>query len=1093
MGLPANEIKSPEQRWAELRTIGEPPPLPPALFLVNRDAACEKLREVFSKATAQLKLETRYSHQIADFVAAFIADMDEDARVDAMGRCLVISGVDGWNTIASISEPHVLVADFALEDFDSSSARLLEKALRAGHSVILGGMPGGIPSPNRIAIPNPKDYQVKDILEKAGYREERARILAQKCDGNLNVLLRSLQRLPTTPEWTQRPDAADLVIAVLLGGWNEAYEADKAIVERIAGKPYVEWIEQMRHIALCPDTPIVQRGGSWRVIARYEGWYGLGPRVFDDHLSRLMESAVSVMSEVDPKFDLPRDERFAALAYGKSRRFSRLLRTGLAESLALLGSHSRAFQSCSSGKAEMVVTLTVREILGKADWLRWGSLNDVLPLLAEAAPDEFLDAVENALSREPSPFTTLFAEEGDGLTGDNYMTGILWSLETLAWEPTHLTRVVVLLGELAAKDPGGNWGNRPSRSLSTILLPWLPQTRASVASRKIAVATLACDFPEVAWKLLVSLLHVRQQISMRSRRPAWRESITDDWSEGVTSREYSDQATAYVDLAIAAAEGNASKLAELIHCLGDLPSAARDPVLDRLRSDNTTSMTEADRFLLWSELTTLVTKHRKYSGAGWALPAEAVESIASIAETLTPASASYRHQRLFAKRELELYEESGRFEEQQKLLEDRRQTAVDEVFADGGVDSVLEFATSVESPSRLGMSFGSRVVDGADTVILPALLECETKSLTQFAGGFVFARFRAGGWQWVDKMNTDMWTRSQKGLFMAHLPFEKNTWERVTRLLGDDQHEYWSRTEANPHECVTELGDAVYQLLKYGRPIAAVHCLERLVLSRQPLDSEQAIQVLESVLRSPEDAQSLDLYCIKDVMKTLQDQPGVNSDKLMGLEWAYLPALGRCQGFVPRTLERRLADDPAFFCEVIQAVFRSSKVEFRTEGHTENRASVAENAWRLLSEWKTPPGGTDAKPFDPEALCRWLNHVKDLCEETGHLEVALSRVGHVLVYVPADPCGLWLHHSAARELNAKDAGEMREGFTAELFNSRGIFEASGGREEGELAVGYRRKANELEFSGYHRLANSLRALANSYEREAERQAVANED
>ena len=266
-------------------------------------------------------------------------------------------------------------------------------------------MPGGIPHPNRVAIPNPKIYQVKEALEKSGYNEERARTLAQKSDGNLNALLRCLQHLSIMPEWTQRTDASDLAIAELLGGWSEGSDADRAVAEKLSGKAYGEWIGKIRDIALRPGTPLIQRDGSWKVIARYEGWYGLGPRLFDEHLARLKEAAVSVLSERDPKFELPSENRYAALVYGKVRSYSQLLRNGLAESLALLSSHPQALTSCSSCRAETIAILAVRELLEEADWLRWAGLNDVLPLLAEAAPGEFLDLVESALRSDTSPLT----------------------------------------------------------------------------------------------------------------------------------------------------------------------------------------------------------------------------------------------------------------------------------------------------------------------------------------------------------------------------------------------------------------------------------------------------------------------------------------------------------------------------------------------------------------------------------------------------------------------------------------------------------------------------------------------------------------
>ena len=112
---------------------------------------------------------------------------------------------------------------------------------------------------------------------------------------------------------------------------------------------------------------------------------------------------------------------------------------------------------------------------------------------------------------------------------------------------------------------------------------------------------------------------------------------------------------------------------------------------------------------------------------------------------------------------------------------------------------------------------------------------------------------------------------------------------------------------------------------------------------------------------------------------------------------------------------------------------------------------------------------------------------KKECSETGHLEIAMTRVGHVLIHVPADPDGLWIHRAAAAALNAKDAEDMRNGFRTELFNSRGVHWVDPtGRPERELASRYRAQAEAVDDAGFHRLAATLRELAAGYEREAER-------
>jgi len=612
IGLPAQQIETPERHWGLIRSIGEPLPLIPQVFLANRDTACGKIKEVFDETSVQLKLTTHFPDQVVDFVSAYLANLDDESRADAVGRCLIVSGADAWNTLVAQREKHILVADSALDLSGETGTKLIQKARRNGHAVIFGGTPGGIPDPASAPLAAPRDHQLKDALEKAGYSEERARTLAQKSGGHLGSLLRCLQNLSLMPEWAESSAAAELVIAAVLGSWTEKVDADRAVVEGMSGKAYGEWIGKMREIAVRPGTPLSQRDGNWKFVARYEGWYALGPRLFDEHLDQLQKAAISVLREKDPQFDLPTNERYAASIHGKVLVHSHLLRNGLAESLALLGSHPKALTSCTLGKAEATAVLTVRAILADADWLQWASLNNLLPLLAEAAPGEFLDAVEKALNSDPGPFDEVFIQEGDDFMGRTYVSGVLWALETLAWDADYLSRVVICLGELAVRDPGGRWVNRPANSLTTILLPWLPQTCAPVAKRVAAIATLLAELPDIGWKLLLSLLPQSHSSSSGSRRPAWRKTIPDEWPNSVTRREYWEQVKHYSEMAITVAKSNRQRLAELIDHIESLPPTAYEQLLTHLRSDTVITMPEADRLSLIMDPKNWTTEQVKY-------------------------------------------------------------------------------------------------------------------------------------------------------------------------------------------------------------------------------------------------------------------------------------------------------------------------------------------------------------------------------------------------------------------------------------------------------------------------------------------------
>jgi hypothetical protein len=256
--------------------------------------------------------------------------------------------------------------------------------------------------------------------------------------------------------------------------------------------------------------------------------------------------------------------------------------------------------------------------------------------------------------------------------------------------------------------------------------------------------------------------------------------------------------------------------------------------------------------------------------------------------------------------------------------------------------------------------------------------------------------------------------------------------------------------------------------------------------NKQPLDHTRGVRALLAAVTSTESAHSANAYEIVEIIKALQHDPSTPPDDLFRVEWAYLPLLDRHSGAAPTLLQRRLATEPTFFCEIIRIAFRSTKEERTSDEQLEGKKQMAGNAYRLLREWKTPPGYQADGSFDGDALNQWLDAVKIECIETGHLEIAMTMVGHSLIHVPPERGGLWIHRSAAAVLNGRDAEDMRNGFRTELYNSRGAHWVDPtGAPERELASKYRAQAEAVENAGYHRLAATLRELAASYERDAD--------
>ncbi len=886
-------------------------------------------------------------------------------------------------------------------------------------------------------------------------------------------------------EWNQHASAQKLAVTNLIGSWNENNDADIAIVTQIVGEDYNNWIVDLRETLQIHDCPLSYKNGLWSFKDRLKSWQELGGRLFDDHLNTFKTAALEVLGVEDPSFDLPGEERYAAAIHGKVLPHSGNLREGLAEALALMGCQATSLINCSQGKADAVAVQSVRELFKESDWIHWGSLNNLLPTLSEASPEEFLSAVENTIAASPSPFDKLFEQEDVGIFGTNYITGLLWALEGIAWEETYLSRTAVVLAEIASHDPGGNWANRPGNSLTDIFLPWLPHTLASIEKRQAALQTICAEQPEVAWKLLESLLPNQHSTTSGTHKPIWRETIPDGWEEGVKKGEYWQQSRFCAELIVEQAGFDIDKLASLAGNYDHLPPSASAMLRDKLVSEHCLKLSEQERLPLWAALCKLIAHHRRFSDAEWSLGHESLLTIEKIASQLAPKSPSLLNRHLFSDADAYLYEGDGDWQEEQEKLIQIRKAAIEDILGEGGLPQVLEFAMTVSNAHLVGGALADLAQPELDTELLPGSLDMADQKLWSFVAAYAWRRKFMDNWKWFDDINKAGWQPKQIALLLCALPFERNAWDRAAQLLGENESEYWNNTNANTYQTEDDTQYALCKLLEFGRPNAVIEGLRRDLFKKKAINPDLACDALLSLVQAEELAGRIDSYHITEIIKALQNDAATDQDKLFHVEWSYVSLLDSHSDGSPITLENRLASDPNFFCELIQLIYRAKGAE--PEEPSEKSRNIATNAYRLLSAWRVVPGTQPDGEFEPDAFTQWLADMEEIVKASGHYDVAMIQLGDVLVNSPEGPDGLWIHHVIAEAMNSRERSSLRDGYSTGIYNSRGVHTVDPeGRQERELAAKYREQADQVENAGYHRLATTLRSIADDYERDAER-------
>ena len=333
------------------------------------------------------------------------------------------------------------------------------------------------------------------------------------------------------PSWPNT-FSPDVLYAIFFATeWSVKNKHDKEIMSKLSGMSYSELEKEIIQLSKVDDSPIRLVGDVWQIISKMDFWIFIAPQIANPYLERLGEVISEVLSDVDPAYDLPSEERYMANIKGAIPHYSNRLKRGIADSMAILSVYGDEYAVLLGGdNPSSKVCYWIRKLFeSNSDTQFWYSLHDCMLLIAEAAPKEFLVAVENTSTGKNLPLLGLFEAEGDGVFGGCYHSNLLWALELISWNKRYLSEVSLCLARLAEIDPGGRYSNRPFNSLVDIYIGWINNTSATHEERiRIIDKVLIPKYPDIAWRLMISLLINKTQTTSGIQKPYYRE-----WSKDI--------------------------------------------------------------------------------------------------------------------------------------------------------------------------------------------------------------------------------------------------------------------------------------------------------------------------------------------------------------------------------------------------------------------------------------------------------------------------------------------------------------------------------------------------------------------------------
>lgn len=1102
LGKAVPGVRPIETWWTDTWLPSTEPVLGAGVVLAGRQSQAESLVELLASGRPIVTLAGDMGRGgLRAFVAAALEAVDGTVGDRLRARALHVSDAGSLGRLVRQNGPLVLVLDDAQLAADLPA--------RHPHQLVLLAPPGGRAD---LEVPAVDAQQAESLLQTAGQTSERAHDLGRLARRSLPALRRAVALNPTalTPSWAAAPDRLRRRL-LLVGAWQGDSDGDRDVIGRCLGRPYEDVQEDALALARGESPMLGRVGESWHLIAPEDAWLLLGPHLTKDDVAAHHALTLEVLGEADPYAGLSSGERLTAQLGGTGCRCSASLRRGAAQTLALMASAGRAAAARGTGPDQ--ARSAVRELLDRANadptYAAWASLQGVLSLLAEAAPEQFLSAMRDGLDGEIPLHVSMFAEDPDDGFGSapSPHPAFLWALEILAWPPEHFDEAVDVLARLAAVDPGGRLANRPGRSLAEMFSVWHPETSAGEEQRGRALRRLLRDEPDVARTVLLELIPDGNGFQTAHPAPSFRP-----WKQPQAATTYDDVWRRTADIAgllLADLGDDPDRYLALIGKVDQFPPEPRAELTGRLTALAGRLGDDAARAKLRDALRDVTAHHREYADTAWALPDDELTAIETAVAALEPRDPVRKWAWLFASDWIKLgdvgrRDDIGAYDTE---VARRRGAAVLEVLDSGGLDGAVRLAETAGAPHAVGAALAA-VAPGHDDEMAAWLAEADdaddaSRARAEAAYGYVSARNADAGPGLVDALLAATDDPLARALVLRASRDPQDAWRRLDGLPAPVAVQYWQ------HFSYFGLGpdfpgvlDAVRGLAGAGRHAAA---LDMTVLYSRTSDTPEAATLaaasLEALLAGGMADPELGRLASHDFERLFtllgRHRSGLGEQRVVNLEWQLFPALG-FQADAPST-HGALTEQPAFFAELVRYLYKRDTGEDVEEddglpASPEQRREFSSRAYSVLRSWRRcPAAGTDNRP-DAAALQAWTEQAREALAKDDRLGPGDSEIGQALAWAAPDDDGMSPPRAARDLLEDIGSDRLDRGLGLGLYNRRGVTSRGvydGDIQEKDLAAGYRRAADEATV--WPRTARLLRRLADSYEhdgRSAEEEAEA---
>ena len=842
-------------------------------------------------------------------------------------------------------------------------------------------------------------------IESIGFDKRRATQLYTQTKGYVEPLLHHqmlVSRECKKPVWVNSDNIAILWSIMAATEWDSKNQTDCDILANIAGIDYKELENKVTALSKEPDLPIRKKEGSiWQVISKIDLFFLIKTDIQEDHVTSFLNEAKCVLLQQSTSYQ------------GDSSRVSDRLKSGVASTLVLLVaelSHSQ------------FVSKFFSQLLNDEQNDIWQILDFTLPLIAEAAPDQFLNCLEKTIKNSPEVITSL-------LSTYRYHSYLIDALEVLSWHRDYFSRTIQLLAKLCEISQKIDSDNKAFKVLREIFLGWIKNNELKSNDERLTVlTTLREKFPGLIWQLLIKLTEDRQK-SFGLSIPLYHNWPSEQAGQGVMMHDWVEYREKLVSLLLKMIDSDEKQLIERFCQLLKIfnftlfTATQFDCLIQKIESIPCNSLEESPRDQLISQLRDTLNHHRSLPDTDWAwreVILSRLESLYHKFEYKNDPAKKYAY--LFNHGDatsLSIHPNSNRsWQENSLITQKEREQAIEKIYADQGANGIFELAKNCLYPHSIGIIIAEAIIisDNIEPAVL-AWLVSEEKNLQSIAK-YYCCKKSGKDFNWVIKLlktaNHLVTLEKKKALLLA-ISVTSEILQLVQQLEQELQDHFWKNREFiyfSEDEESNALSVAK-KLLYYDRPVDALKSVAQLFgKSNHKLCSCLIAYILEKIDQNKfqqakaQQNSGVD-YDIDGAITFLEKRDDLPAKRVADLELKFLETLID-NNVQTNNLYRVIAENPDYF------VFLVDLADHNPKKNVPEYLSSA--VWNILGRTSLLPGQNGLQ-IDQNKLRTWLLKTKNLFNAS---EKGDGYIGGYLSKCDKDPTDNLWPHKAVRDILEDD-------------------------------------------------------------------------